>query len=99
MSRAVSLRSSLVMSRMSGAFSSGVFFSSPSEIETPDGPRSAGFWFGSSGVSGRRLEEQSHQRSEESLPPPPHVVHELEEPQVQRQLLLRDPPVGTQPAP
>src|SRR3954463_5277334 len=32
---------------------------------------------GSSGVSGRRLEEQSDQRSEEGLTPTPHVVHEL----------------------
>ena len=43
---------------------------------------------GSSGVSGGRLQEQSDQGSEEGLAPPPHIVHELEEPQVQRQLLL-----------
>src|SRR3954465_2578274 len=54
---------------------------------------------GSSAVSGGRLQEQSDQGPEQGLPPPPHVVHELEEPQVERQLLLRDPAMRPQPAP
>src|SRR3954471_22445965 len=55
--------------------------------------------YGSSGVSGGWFEEQPDQGSEEGFAPPPDVVHELEEPQVQRRFLLRDTPVRSQPAP
>ena len=58
-----------------------------------------GFDERSSCVSGTWPDQQFDQRAEQRLAPLPDVVHELEEAQVQRQLLLRDPSMGTQPRP
>src|SRR4051794_23083475 len=55
------------------------------------------FCYGSSGIPG--CYEELDQRPQQRLAPPPDVVHELEEPQVQRQPLLRDPPMRAEPAP
>src|SRR3954471_24908323 len=55
------------------------------------------FVFRSSGVSGSWPNHELDQGLEKRLAPLPHVVHELEEAQVQRQLLLRDPPMRTKP--
>src|SRR3954464_15182916 len=52
---------------------------------------------GSSGIPG--CYEKLDQRPEQRLAPPPDVVHEFEEPEVQRQPLLRDPSMGSEPAP
>src|SRR5262245_17399808 len=51
----------------------------------------------SSGVSGTWPDQQFDQRPEQRLAPLPDVMHELEEAQIERQLLLRDPTMGTQP--
>src|SRR4051812_35325028 len=52
---------------------------------------------GSSGIPG--CSEELDRRPQQRLAPPPNVVHELEEPQVQRQPLLRDPPMRAEPTP
>src|SRR5262249_51188674 len=50
-------------------------------------------------VCGGWPEQQSDQRAEQGFAPPPHVVDELEVPQVQRQLLPLDPPARPEPTP
>ena len=47
--------------------------------------------------SGRLLDQEADQASQQRLTPLADVVNELEESQIQGQLLLRHPPVGTQP--
>jgi hypothetical protein len=47
--------------------------------------------------SGRLLDQEADQAPQQRLTPLSDVVNELEESQIQRQLLLRHPSVGTQP--
>src|SRR3954451_12159036 len=49
--------------------------------------------------SGELRDQEPDQRSQQCLAAFPNVMHELEEAQVNRQLLLGDPAVGTQPRP
>src|SRR5215211_2759083 len=69
----------------------------PPTTPVPGVPPGRPIGTGSSGIPG--CYEEFDQRAQQGLAPPPDVVHELEEPQVQRQPLLRDPPVRPQPAP
>ena len=52
-----------------------------------------GFW----GDGGTSHDESRDEDAKESFAPAPGVVHELEEAEIQRQLLLRDAPVWPQP--
>src|SRR3954462_1792552 len=54
---------------------------------------------GSSCVSGTWGHQECDQGSQQRLTTLPNVMNELEETQVERQLLLRDPPMGAQPGP
>ena len=63
-------------------------------------PRRAGFRVGSCRVSGWwdcSGDESSHEGAEQGLAAPACVMHELEEAEVERQLVLRDPTVWSQP--
>src|SRR4051794_14376306 len=42
-------------------------------------------------------DERRYKRGEEGLPPPARVVHDLEEGEVERQFLLRDPTMRAEP--
>src|SRR4051812_2803982 len=57
------------------------------------------FHIGSSCVPGTWVHQESDQGPQQRLTAFPHIMNELEEPQVERQLLLRDPPVRAQPRP
>src|SRR3954451_19696998 len=52
-----------------------------------------GFW----GDGGTSQDQSCDEGAKESFAPAPGVVHELEEAEIQRQLLLRDAPVWPQP--
>jgi hypothetical protein len=49
------------------------------------------------GDGGASHDQSRDEGAEESFAPAPGVVHELEEAEIQRQLLLRDTPVWPQP--
>ena len=49
------------------------------------------------GDGGASHDQSRDEGAEESFAPAPSVVHELEEAEIQRQLLLRDTPVWPQP--
>src|SRR5258708_7172941 len=55
--------------------------------------------YGSYCVSGTWGQQECDQGSQQRLTTLPNVMNELEETQVERQLLLRDPPMGAQPGP
>jgi hypothetical protein len=52
-----------------------------------------GFW----GDGGTSHDQSRNEGAKESFAPAPGVMHELEEAEIQRQLLLRDAPVWPQP--
>src|SRR4051812_10063476 len=58
-----------------------------------------GYSLGSSCVSGTWGQQECDQGSQHRLTTLPNVMNELEETQVERQLLLRDPPMGAKPGP
>jgi NAD(P)-dependent dehydrogenase (short-subunit alcohol dehydrogenase family) len=49
------------------------------------------------GDGGTSHDQSCDESTQESFAPAPDVVHELEEAEIQRQLLLRDAPVWSQP--
>src|SRR5271157_5437164 len=54
---------------------------------------------GSSCVSGGWRDQQFDQRTQQRFAPFSNIVNELEEPEVKRQFLLRNPPVWSEPGP
>jgi|GEM_PF-3655001 len=54
---------------------------------------------GSPCVSGGWRDQQFNQRTQQRFAPFSNIVNELKEPQVKRQLLLRNPPVRSEPRP
>ena len=61
-----------------------------------DGYPFSGYPAGSRWIAGW-YEQEPDQRPQQPLAPDPDVVNELEETQVQRQALLRNPPMRTEP--